>query len=347
MPDCAGGGATLNLLPILLVALVAVASTLNLLGLRYLGGRLRGRRPRSRLLAGLVAWLAEAVVVAAALLLVTGAVLPPTIVATAGIANQAWVEVTLAAAVVIALAVIRHWLGAPTFADVGLVARDGGLRRRDLVAGVLLGVGSAAVPLALGVAAGWIRVDGVAGLGDVAGALVLGAVLCAATGVVEELIFRGALFALVARVAGLPMAWAVSVTTFSLLHGLNTGSSAMGILGVAVAAVPLTLAFQRSGGLWLSIGFHASWNWALGCLYGFAVSGIGLTSLLQVTTARDAPEWATGGAFGPEAGLPGILAFILAGVGIWLTTADRAATRFRRAELGAGLDSPVGGGHRS
>jgi CAAX protease family protein len=337
----------LNLLPILLVILAAVVSTLNLLGLRFLARRLRGRRPRSRLLAGLVAWLVEAVIVAAALLLVTGAVLPSTIVAMAGIANQAWVEVTVASAVVIALAVIRHWLGVPTFADVGLTGRDGGSRRRDLVTGVVLGVGTAAVPLALGAAAGWFRVDGVAGLADVAGALALGAVFCAATGIAEELIFRGALFALIARAAGLPMGWAVSVTTFSLLHGLNAGASAMGILGVAVAAVPLTLALQRSGGLWLSIGFHASWNWALGCLYGLAVSGIGLTSFMRVTTARDAPGLATGGAFGPEASLPGILAFILAGVGMWLATADRAGARFPRDEPGPGLDSSVRGRHRS
>ena len=79
-----------------------------------------------------------------------------------------------------------------------------------------------------------------------------------------------------------------------------------------LAGIMLAIPFVLTGRLALSIGIHFSWNWVMGGIYGLPVSGLdGRRSLLQ--TSEVGPDLWTGGKFGPEAGLLGILgmAFIL------------------------------------
>ncbi len=65
----------------------------------------------------------------------------------------------------------------------------------------------------------------------------------------------------------------------------------------------LGYAFYRSGDLWLPIGIHFGWNWALP-LVGVRVSGftMGLTGL--AVRWKAGPLW-SGGDYGIEGGLPG------------------------------------------
>jgi membrane protease YdiL (CAAX protease family) len=312
----------MNLFPVIVSILGAVVAALSLLVLRWTGHFVRRRSRRAQLSLGIVAWILEAVVLAVVLLLVSGAFLADSVLRP-GTLNKAWVEVVIALSLLAALVALSSLWGVPTLADVGLKtpARGrGSSALRDCGFGLLLGVLAAGIIPVAGAIGGWDHLTRMAPFADVVADLGIAAVFFAATGLFEELLFRGCVFALVARVAGLPVAWVVSVLIFSLAHGANSGASVMAIIGVAAAAVALTLGLLRTGALWLSIGFHASWNWALGSLYGYAVSGIGLDSVMQRTIDPTAPSWATGGAFGPEAGLFGILAFGLAGVAIWLYT---------------------------
>ncbi|GAA1061964.1 CPBP family intramembrane glutamic endopeptidase [Agromyces bracchium] len=69
----------------------------------------------------------------------------------------------------------------------------------------------------------------------------------------------------------------------------------------------------RLGSLWLVIGIHTGWNFAMGNLYGISVSGLPAhsNSFTYLAPTPGAPDWLTGGEFGTEAGVPAVLVLAL------------------------------------
>jgi hypothetical protein len=58
-------------------------------------------------------------------------------------------------------------------------------------------------------------------------------------------------------------------------------------------------AYALTRSLWISIALHFAWNFTEGGIFGAAVSGGEINSLLVVPLRG--PKYLTGGAFGPEA----------------------------------------------
>jgi len=65
--------------------------------------------------------------------------------------------------------------------------------------------------------------------------------------------------------------------------------------------------FLKSNNLWLPIGYHITWNYFQGNVFGFQVSGLSTESLYKLNTPVN--NIITGGKFGPEGGL--IVTFII------------------------------------
>ncbi len=80
-------------------------------------------------------------------------------------------------------------------------------------------------------------------------------------------------------------------------------------------------AFIRTEKLWLPIGLHFSWNFFQGFVFGFPVSGYVIVGFFE-TTISGSELW-TGGSYGPEGGLIGIIARIFVIVSIWVLTQNR------------------------
>lgn len=148
----------------------------------------------------------------------------------------------------------------------------------------------------------------------------------------EELAFRG--YAFQKAVAGLG-AWpaqALFALLFAAVHwgnpNLGGPARAWATLNIALAALLLGLAYLRTGSLALPMGIHLGWNWAQGCLFGFAVSGTEAGGLLRPVAAEASrPVWLHGGAFGLEASLPCALVCVVAvaGLALWKGCAPREA----------------------
>jgi membrane protease YdiL (CAAX protease family) len=115
----------------------------------------------------------------------------------------------------------------------------------------------------------------------------------------EELLFRGYAFQVLAAAAGAVPVLILSSCLFALVHVSNLNASALGIANTGGFGLVLGYAFLRSGDLWLPIGVHFGWNWAL-TLAGVSLSGfrIGLTGYTLRWHVSDL--W-SGGAYGPEA----------------------------------------------
>jgi len=142
--------------------------------------------------------------------------------------------------------------------------------------------------------------------------------------VFEELLFRGVLFRLVEEWLGTWIALAVSALIFGAAHAFNTGATWVSTLAIALeAGVLLGSAFVITKNLWFPIGVHFAWNFFEGPVYGTQVSGhMFLTSLLSAHMAG--PAWVTGGAFGPEAGVPAIATSLVASIALLVFASRRA-----------------------
>ncbi|HZR98718.1 MAG TPA: type II CAAX endopeptidase family protein [Chloroflexota bacterium] len=223
---------------------------------------------------------------------------------------------TLLLAAVVGVLVVQRWLGGPSLGALG--ARPPRDWPVALALGGLLGPLQFTAVLGVETALGLVQVAPGAPPG---GGLLLLALtfLCVAAG--EELLMRGVLLVQVARVWGVPAGVVVSSVIFALFHVPNLSGEPSGSLVAALAlgvlallGVLWSLAARLTGSLWLPVAWHASWNFAQ-ALLGFPVSGHPAEGLLRL--APRGPAWVTGGAFGPEGGLVGLLALGLGALALW------------------------------
>lgn len=137
-------------------------------------------------------------------------------------------------------------------------------------------------------------------------------------GFYEELLFRGYPIKNLAegftfgKITSKQASWIAVILTsvlFGFAHAGNPNASAISTFNIILAGFMLAVPFLLTGRLAMSIGIHFSWNWVMGGIYGLPVSGLdGRRSVLQ--TNEIGPDIWTGGKFGPEAGLLGILGMI-------------------------------------
>ncbi len=120
-------------------------------------------------------------------------------------------------------------------------------------------------------------------------------------GFAEEILIRGYAFHVLQKQGGAAIALLLTSGLFSLMHAMNPGIGWIGFLNIFVAGVWLGAARVTSGSLWLSVGMHIGWNFFLGPVFGFPVSGIVERSVFVTRPAG--ADWITGGAFGPEGGV--------------------------------------------
>ncbi len=172
-------------------------------------------------------------------------------------------------------------------------------------------------------AMGWIRITGFFVVGGVPQWtfpywFLLSVLSYLAGSVIEELLHRGFLltnFAEGFQVGSVGPTGAVAVGIaltsgfFAFTHATAANATTISTLSIALAGVFLALGYVLTGELALPIGVHIAWNFFEGNLYGFPISGSGTTSLISIR--QSGPEPVTGGAFGPEAGLLGVIAIVI------------------------------------
>lgn len=132
----------------------------------------------------------------------------------------------------------------------------------------------------------------------------------------EELFARGYLQGLVKGRFGAKAAITVSTVVFALLHTFNPGmwSTPLPLLNLLLAGLLFGLSRERSGGLWMPIGMHVSWNFIQGCILGFEVSGTQIASLIKTQTQGS--SYVSGGDFGAEGSLVTTVILVLGISGI-------------------------------
>lgn len=183
-----------------------------------------------------------------------------------------------------------------------------------LAAGVGIGaiMAAGAVMLAVVLSGAQLALDPATGFLGAAAPLVAGLLAAA---LAEELMFRGYPLRRLADAMGPWAATALLAVGFAIAHSRNPNVTTFGAVNIAVAAVWLAVAFFSRGAMPLAWGLHFGWN--AGLALGFEAPVSGLTfdlPAVEYTAGRRA--WIDGGAFGPEGGLVGTLAFGIGAVAL-------------------------------
>lgn len=135
----------------------------------------------------------------------------------------------------------------------------------------------------------------------------------------EEFLARGWLLPVISKRTG--KVWLgvlLSSLIFAALHLLNPNLSWVAVLNLVLVGIFLALWALWEGGIWGVCGFHISWNWAQGNLFGFEVSGQSVQGGILFNLMETGPGIITGDAFGPEAGLA-VTAVLIIGIIITVT----------------------------
>jgi membrane protease YdiL (CAAX protease family) len=229
---------------------------------------------------------------------------------------------------------MRSLAGGPRLRDLGLWTRPGWLGQ--LALGLLIGPLVFLVILAVELLAGWARVAP----GNVSASMFgAAAITFACVAISEEVLARGFLLQVLERRYGTAAAAIGSSVLFSLLHLFNPGAGVPALIGLFAAGLLFAYAYLATRQLWLPIGLHLSWNLSEGPIFGFPVSGLPGQGLLELDVSG--PALITGGTFGPEAGLVGLL-----GIGIAATmiaVRQRATPRVDAAAAPSAVPQMTGG----
>lgn len=215
--------------------------------------------------------------------------------------------------------VCNRWLEGLPWRAFGLTRHAGWWR--DFVVGSLIGVASLALATAIAAAAGGLRftTSPRTMLLQVVQTLFMSALLFVFAALAEEALFRGYPLQTLTRAK---LAWlAVFLTSvpFAAVH-LNNPNVVKGFtfINTALAGVWLAVAYLRTRSLWLPLGVHWAWNWALGSLFGLPVSGITTIAPNPLLHGTDlGPAWLTGGSYGIEGGVACTIALTISTIFIW------------------------------
>jgi membrane protease YdiL (CAAX protease family) len=136
-------------------------------------------------------------------------------------------------------------------------------------------------------------------------------------GIFEEMFFRGYVMSTMASRGN--KKWVIYVVTallFSIVHATNPNVSVLGLVNIALVGILFAYMFDVTNSLWLPIGYHITWNYFQGNVFGFAVSGTTPHGIYNVDVSLG-NELLTGGAFGLEGGLLATTLIIIGFMATW------------------------------
>jgi uncharacterized protein len=134
----------------------------------------------------------------------------------------------------------------------------------------------------------------------------------------EELVFRSALLG--GLLVLMPdRAWAailISAAIFGGLHLENSHATLLSAAGSGLGGIAYGIAFAATRRVWLPFGLHFAWNYVQGPVLGFALSGGKPLRGTWVQQQSIGPAWFTGGEYGPEGGVVGLVGRVIVLLGL-------------------------------
>ena len=127
-------------------------------------------------------------------------------------------------------------------------------------------------------------------------------------GASEEILSRGWMMQVIGARYKPWLGVLISSLLFAILHLGNRGITPLPVINLVLFALFMAVCVMNDKNLWSVCGWHSSWNWVLGNVYGLSVSGSGeKVTIFDLNTKGN--TLISGGGFGPEGSL--ITTFVL------------------------------------
>ncbi len=211
--------------------------------------------------------------------------------------------------------VVLKWFDRRPVSLLGIGFGRGWLQ--ELAIGIAVGIVSTGGLTLLLVVSGMVSLEMSPQIADALGAMPKYLVLFTVAAAAEELIFRGYLLQALAEGSRRWLAAVLLSLGFAVVHLGNPDITVVGIANIFLVGLVIAILYFQTLRLWLPIGYHLSWNWAHGWLWGFDVSGIKLENQLFIATPNG-PDLLTGGEFGLEGSV--LTTALVVAAAVWLLT---------------------------
>lgn len=136
----------------------------------------------------------------------------------------------------------------------------------------------------------------------------------------EELVFRCILLTILLKVFKKPWV-AILITSiyFGYVHLDNEHATLLSALSNGLGGVMYGLAYIYTRKIWLPWALHFAWNYVQAPILGFPVSGFKVEGILKLNLLDH--SWISGGLYGPEGGMIGIIfrIFVIILIVIWIS----------------------------
>ena len=76
----------------------------------------------------------------------------------------------------------------------------------------------------------------------------------------------------------------VSSVIFALMHSMNAGISLLAYINLFLFGISMGYLFIKTENIWMCIGYHITWNYFQGDVFGFLVSGNVTDSIYSIRT---------------------------------------------------------------
>ena len=117
----------------------------------------------------------------------------------------------------------------------------------------------------------------------------------------EEILSRGYIMSVLKQTRNIWLILIGPALIFAALHLGNEGIDVLSFINLFLVGVLFAYMFMKSKNIWMPIGYHITWNYFQGYIWGFGVSGVSVNGLYKIENVTN--NIINGGEFGPEGGI--------------------------------------------
>lgn len=172
---------------------------------------------------------------------------------------------------------------------------------KDFCAGLLIGAVSFTMVAFILLATKSVEMVNDFGTPKISTSLLVELVVFIFVGINEELFCRGYCMTILKQTKKAWVPLIVSAIIFAAMHSMNGGISLLAYINLFLFGIFMGYLFMKTKNIWMCIGYHITWNYFQGDIFGFLVSGNNTDSIYKIKVLSS--NIINGGSFGPEGGL--------------------------------------------